>query len=81
MNQTTKKQIDFELERLKERTGLRLTLDHSYGRYRLEEYVGDSGGVSDLSYPLSKGQLYEMLYAMNKVFDSIDRKKLKEVSA
>lgn len=84
MNRTTNGMIKAQLERLAERTGLKLVADHNpvYGGSTLNVVINESGGEADLSYyRMPKQHFYTMLRAMNAVFDNMEmNRREKEVN-
>ena len=74
MERITRKDIYRELEELKEHTVLNLNDGIAYGGHRIEE---EDDGTRDLSYRVSGGEFYRMLYAMNKVLHKWKERKNK----
>jgi hypothetical protein len=80
-NRITKQGINGMLKRLRENTGLDLQIDHSYGTQGLEAVVNSAGGVTDLSHKMSGREMYNTLYAINRVIEHMRlEKKEEEVS-
>ena len=64
MARITEKDLSYAIEALNDRSEKRYRLDYAYGGVRLVVEIGDTTAIRDVSYRVSRPQLYNIIWGI-----------------